>query len=179
MQQAIVGRVPGIVTFKAPVYKEVASDATALQPAIVIVVVVAVLVGLISGLIGGNLIFNLVLTVVSQLISWALGSWVLAFVAKTVYKGEATTSQMLRVTGYTAIFRIIGIIPFLGFIGGILQAIANIIGVREANPGFDNTKAIITAIIAWVVIAIIIALVGFIFAIIFIGASAVGGSLNR
>lgn len=175
MQQAIVGRVPGIVTFKAPVYKEVASDPTATQPAAIIVVVVAVVVGLISGLIGRNLVFQLILTVVTQLISWALGSWVLAFVAKTVYKGEATTAQMMRVTGYTAIFRIIGIIPFLGFIGGILQAIANIIGVREAN-GFDNTKAIITAIIAWVVIAIITAIIAAIFLAIFVGAAAIRGN---
>ncbi len=178
MQQAIVSRLPGIVTFKAPIYKEVASDAAATQPAAVIVVVVAVLVGLISGIFNGNLVFQLIITVVTQLISWALGSWVLAFVAKTVYKGEATTAQMLRVTGYTAVFRIIGIIPFLGVIGGILQAVANVIGVREAN-GFDNTKAIITAIIAWVVIAIITAIIVGIFAVIGIGAAAVSGGLTR
>ena len=154
MQESLVSRLTGIVTFKAPVYKEVADDAAATTPALLIVVVVAVLVGLIGGLISGNLVFSLVLAVVSQLITWLLGSWLLAFIAKKFFKGNATTSSMMRVMGHTAIFQILGIIPFIGIIGGILQAVANVIGVREAN-GIDTTKAILTVIIEFVVVMVI------------------------
>jgi hypothetical protein len=154
MQESLVSRLTGIVTFKAPVYKEVADDPAALTPALIIVIVVAVLVGLIGGLIGNTLVFSLVVTVVSQLITWLLGSWLLAFIAKLFFKGNATTSSMLRIMGHTAIFQILGVIPVIGIIGGILQAVANVIGVREAN-GFDTTKAILTVIIEFVVVLVI------------------------
>jgi hypothetical protein len=168
-QQTIVNRLTGIVTFKAPVYKEVAEDTTATQSAALIVVVVAVLVGLIGSAIGGSrsIIAAAVSTIVSQLIGWVIGAWLLAFVAKTLFQGDTNTSEMLRVTGYTSVFQILGIIPVLGIIGSILQIIANVIGIREA-AGFDTTKAILTAIIAGVIVFIITAIIIAIFAAIFI-----------
>jgi hypothetical protein len=162
-QQSMMNRLMGIITFKAPVYKEVAEDKSATTTALIIVVVVAVLTGLITGLIAGNLVFNLVTAVVIQLVLWVVSSWVLAFVAKQFFKGDTDTGEMLRITGYTNIFRILGIIPVIGgIIGGILQAVANIIGVREA-AGFDTTKALLTAIIAWVIGLIIAAIITAIF----------------
>ncbi len=177
-QGPLVSRLTGIVTFKAPVYKEVAEDKSATQTAALIVVVVAVVVGVISGIFSGSFIGSLLVTVVGQLIAWALGSWVLAFVAKTLFQGDTDTGEMLRVTGHTAIFLIIGVIPFLGIIGRILQIVANVIGVREA-AGFDTTKAILTAIITGVIIFIVTLIIGLILAAIGISAAAVTGSLNR
>ena len=77
MQESLVSRLTGIVTFKAPVYKATAEDTTATTTALIIVVVVAVLVGLIGGLIGGNLVFSLAVAVIGQVISWLLvrGCW--------------------------------------------------------------------------------------------------------
>ena len=167
-QQTLMNRLVGIVTFKAPVYKEVAEDKTATTTALIIVVVVSVVTGLLLGVFSGNLIFELVTNIVIQLVLWVVSSWVLAFVAKQFFKGDTDTSEMLRVTGYTNVFRILGIIPVIGsLIGGILQAIANIIGIREA-AGFDTTKALITAIIAWIIGFIIAAIITGIFSAIFI-----------
>jgi hypothetical protein len=169
---SLVDRLTGVVTFKAPVYKAIAEDTSATGTAALIVVVVSVLVGLISGLIAGrNVLFSLISTVIVQLILWVVSSFVLAFVAKQFFKGDTDTSEMLRVTGHTSIFNILGIIPFLGIVGGILQAVANIIGIREA-AGFDTTKAILTAVIAWVIGLIISAIIGVIFAAIFIVPAA-------
>ena len=166
---SLMDRLVGIITFKAPVYKEVAEDTTATGSAALIVIVVAVLAGLVGGIIGGSrgLIGSLVTTVVIQLIGWVIGSWLLAFIAKQFFKGDTDTGEMLRVTGYTSIFNILGIIPFLGIIGSILQIVANIIGIREA-AGFDTTKAILTAIIAGVIVFVIGLIIAGIFAAIFV-----------
>jgi hypothetical protein len=175
---SLMDRLMGIVTFKAPVYKEVAEDRTATGTAAIIVVVVAVLVGIISGLIsrGGNAIIgSLIGAVITQLIGWVIGAWLLAFIAKTFFQGSTDTGEMLRVTGHTSIFNILGIIPILGIVGTILQIIGNVLGIREA-AGFDTTKAILTAIIAGVIVFIIAAIITGIFAVLFIGAAAVTGA---
>ena len=171
---SLVSRLMGIITFKTPVYKEVAEDRTATSMAAIIVVVVAVLVGLISGLFssGRGLVYTLVYTVAVQLIGWAIGSWLLAFIAKQFFHGDTDTGEMLRVTGYTSIFQILGVIPFLGIIGSILQAVANVIGIREA-AGFDTTKAILTVVIEWVIILVISGIIGAILALVLIGTSMV------
>jgi hypothetical protein len=176
-QGSLMNRLMGVVTFKAPVYKEIAEDKSATQTAALIVVVVAVVVGVIGGIVGGSRSFigNLISTIVIQLLVWAISSWVLAFVAKTFFQGDTDTGEMLRVTGHTSVFNLLGIIPFLGIIGGILQAVANVIGIREA-AGFDTTKAILTAVIAWVVGFIITMIITAIFAAIFIGAAVVSGA---
>ncbi len=171
---SLVNRLIGIITFKTPVYKEVAEDRTATSMAAIIVVVVAVLVGLISGLIssGRSLVYTLAYTIIVQLIGWAIGSWLLAFIAKQFFHGDTDTGEMLRVTGHTSIFQILGVIPFLGIIGSILQAVANVIGIREA-AGFDTTKAILTVVIEWVIILVISGIIGAILALVLIGTSMV------
>jgi hypothetical protein len=171
---SLVNRLVGIVTFKTPVYKEVAEDKTATSMAAIIVIVVAVLVGLISGLIGSgrSLIYTLIYTVAVQLIAWGVGSWLLAFIAKQLFHGDTDTGEMLRVTGYTSIFQILGIIPVLGIIGSILQAVANIIGIREA-ASFDTTKAILTVVIEWAIILIITVIIGTVLALVIVGSSIV------
>ncbi len=171
---SLVNRLIGIITFKTPVYKEVAEDKTATSMAAIIVVVVAVLVGLISGLIssGRSLVYTLAYTIIVQLIGWAIGSWLLAFIAKQFFHGDTDTGEMLRVTGHTSIFQILGVIPFLGIIGSILQAVANVIGIREA-AGFDTTKAILTVVIEWVIILVISGIIGAILALVLIGTSMV------
>lgn len=169
---SLVNRLMGIITFKAPVYKEVAEDKTATSTAAIIVVVVAVLVGLISGLFnsGQGMGYALVYTIATQLIGWAIGSWLLAFIAKQFFHGDTDTGEMLRVTGHTSIFQILGVIPFLGIIGSILQAVANVIGIREA-AGFDTTKAILTVVIEWVIIFIITSIIAVIVGGLFVGAA--------
>ena len=74
---------------------------------------------------------------------------------------------MLRVTGHTAVFQILGVIPVIGIIGGILQAVANVIGVREA-AGFDTTKAVLTVVIEFIIVFIVTAIIAAIFTAILI-----------
>jgi hypothetical protein len=169
---SLVNRLVGIITFKTPVYKEVAEDKTATSMAAIVVIVVAVLVGLFSGLISNShgVLYSLVYAVVTQLIGWVIGSWLLAFIAKQLFHGDTDMNEMLRVTGYTSVFQILGIIPVVGIIGSLLQAAANVIGIREA-ASFDTTKAILTVIIEWVIVLVISLIIAGILAAIFLGAA--------
>jgi hypothetical protein len=81
---------------------------------------------------------------------------------------------MLRVTGYTSVFTIIGavlgLIPCVGGLAAIaasvLQLIGNVIGIREAAE-VDNTRAILIAFIAAVVVFILSVIISAIFGLIF------------
>jgi hypothetical protein len=87
----MVNRLIGIVTFKAPVYREVAHDPAALTPASVIVVISTVLIALLSGLLGTNplgLAAIAASSVVTVLISWLLASALTAFIANKFFGGQ-------------------------------------------------------------------------------------------
>jgi hypothetical protein len=180
-------RIMGVITLKAPVYKNIADDPAATPQARNVVIIVAILAAIFSGvgpvIFGSGLVAGIVsavLALAAVLISWFIGAWALAFVAKTFFKGQTETQNMLRVTGFTSVFQIVtyvlGLIPCVGalaaLVGSILQIIGNIIGIREAG-GLDTTKAILTAIIAGVVVFIISAIIASIAALLGVGAMAV------
>lgn len=192
-------RIMGILTLKAPTYRQVADDPNATTPAAIITAIAALIGGLGQGLvttdaqglpvmrdIGGAIIFA-ILTIVMTFIIWFIGAWVLAFVSKW-FGGKTNTQEMLRVTGYVNIFGIVGVLtllalalPVLGclvglvtFVIAILRLIGFIIGVREAAE-FSTGNAIITAIVAVVVQVVIYAVVfGVLAGILGLGAAALG-----
>jgi hypothetical protein len=165
----------GVLTLKAPVYKQIADDKSATTTAAIIVVVMSILSGVIgvvlfsamsSSLPPGtpqpSFIGSLIRSVVGALVSWLIGSWVIAFVAG-LFGGKTDTGEMLRVFGYTQIFTILGIIPVCGTIAGlILSIIAAVIGIREA-AGFSTGKAVLTGVVAFIALFIVAAVLGIVF----------------
>jgi len=179
----LMQRIIGVITLKAPVYKNIASDPAATPQARNVVIIVAILAAIFGGgvpiILGNGLIAGIVAAVLALafiFVAWYVNAWALAFVAKSFFKGQTETQNMLRVTGFTSVFQVVtyvlGIIPCLGIVGTILQIIGNIIGVREAS-GLDTMKAVLTAIIAGVVVFIIYTIFGMITAAIGIGAAVV------
>ncbi|GIV85968.1 MAG: hypothetical protein KatS3mg052_2975 [Candidatus Roseilinea sp.] len=160
-------RLQGIVTFKAPVYREVAHDQNALLPAAIIVVVTTLLIGVVSGLLSGPLGF--VGAIPGALIGWLLGSWLAAFVASRLFRGQTNTTEMLRILGHTYVFQILVIIPFVGsIITLVLSIVATVLAIREA-AGLDTQKAILTAIIASVITFVLSLILGGVIAGVFVG----------
>lgn len=185
----MINRLIGVLTLKAPVYKEIAHDQTANGQAAIVAIIAAIIagvggyfaataaVGMLSGIAGAegaqamaaaqpSFVGSVLQGIISTLLGWVLGSWLLAFVAKTFFKGETNFGEMLRVTGYTRAFgfvQILGFIPCLGsviaLVAAVLGIVGNVIGIREA-AGFDTTKAILSAIIAGVIAFGIAALIG-------------------
>jgi hypothetical protein len=161
-------RIIGVLTLKAPVYKEIAEDKNATMTAAIIVVVMAIITGVLGAVVlgvvgsglpagtpGTNPVVFAIKTIIQAIISWLIGGWVIAFVSKTFFGGKTDTMEMLRVFGYTQIFQIIGIVPCLGTIVAlVLSLIAAVIGIREASE-FDTTKAILTGIVAFIVLLIV------------------------
>lgn len=177
-------RIMGVITLKAPVYRQIAEDPAATKTAAIIVAIISIVRGFSEGLVQldpntGLFSTDFVRAVIGAvvigalgMVAWAVGSWILAFVANML-GGKTNTQEMMRVTGYVAIFGIVSILvllivllPVLGclvgimsFIVAILSIIGYIIGVREAAE-FSTGKAIVAAIIAGIVNLIIVGIFG-------------------
>jgi hypothetical protein len=179
----MLDRIMGVITLKAPVYREIADDQSGTSQAAMIVIVVSIISGFCRGLVavsrdgtaslsllGG--IVNAVVAVVVGLIGWAIAAWVLAAVAKAM-GGKTDTGEMLRVTGYVHVFSLVTVLnlallisPALGCItalvsiaSGIAYIIGYLIGVREAAE-FSTGNAVIAALVAAVIDILITVLVG-------------------
>lgn len=170
-------RIMGVLTLRAPTYREIADDPNATRTAGIIVAVVALLTGFVAGFVRVDpnnpqgllppdfllAIVAAIVTVVFALIAWFVSSWILAFVARW-FGGKTNTKEMLRVTGFVELFAIVGVLSLLalispvllclvsviGFVVAILRLIGYIIGIREAAE-FSTGNAIISAIIAAIV----------------------------
>ncbi len=192
-------RIMGVLTLKAPTYRQIAEDPNATTPAAIITAVVALISGFFSGAVAfdttaqtasfnatGGIVVAII-SVILGLIGWFVAGWVLAFVSKW-FGGKTNTQEMLRVTGFVNIFGLVGVLsilalitPALGcvtglvsFVAAILRLIGYVIGVREAAE-FSTGNAVITAIIAAIINFLIVAVVGgSIAALIIGGAAAVG-----
>ncbi len=176
----MLNRIIGILTLKAPVYREVAEDQNATGQAAIIVIIMSLFSGILGGVIFGAVGSSLppgtvpagspigfaIRTIISNIISWLIGGWVFAFVSTTFFGGRTNTGEMLRVFGFTQIFRILSIIPCLGdLIGLILSVIGAVIGIREASE-FDTTKAILTGVVGLIILIIVGAVIGLIFGLV-------------
>lgn len=178
----MLDRIMGVITLKAPVYKEIAEDKNATSQAAIIVVITTLISGFFSGLVSVNLqtgatsvsilgaVLGAIFGVIIGLIAWVVAAWILQFVAK-MFNGKTDTGEMMRVTGYVQIFGLVGVLNvlalagtalscvtgLLGFVVAILRLIGYVIGVREAAE-FSTGNAVITAIIAAIVQFVIIAI---------------------
>jgi hypothetical protein len=167
-------RIMGVLTLKAPVYKQIAEDTSATTTAAIIVVVMAIFGGILGalavGLFGSSLppdqlqamgspMKIAISTIINTIIGWIVGSAVFGFVA-SAFGGKTNTGEMLRVFGFTQIFQVLNIIPCLGSLAAlVLSVIGAIIGIREAAE-FSTGKAVLTGVVGLVALFIINMVVG-------------------
>ncbi|MBI4785641.1 MAG: YIP1 family protein [Chloroflexi bacterium] len=169
----MLDRLMGVITLKPAVYREIAHDQNATGQAAIIVVVMALFSGIVGAIVLaamssslppgtaiGSPVGSAIRTIITAIISWLIGAWVIAFVSKTFFGGKTDTGEMLRVFGFTQIFQVIAIVPCIGTIVAlVLSLIGAVIGIREASE-FDTTKAILTGIVAFVILLIVSAILG-------------------
>ena len=166
-------RLLGVVTLRAPIYRELAHDTGATAQAAIVVVVVALVVGAINYLASTQYpglpsstkpLARSVVMVIQELLVWGAGAFVIAAVAKNLFRGKTDTGEMLRVFGFTRVFQILLILgvfssalaAIVSIAGLVLSVAGSIIGIREAT-GFTTGKAAAVGIFAIVLIAIVIA----------------------
>jgi hypothetical protein len=153
-----MNRLIGIITFKPPVYREVAHDPAALTPAAIVVVIVTIVTALLSSALGTNplgLAAIVATSLTTVLVSWLLRSALTALIANWFFRGQSSTAELLRIFGFTYAFQLLIIVPFAGAIAAaILSIIATVLAIRE-SASFDTQKAIFTAIISGVILLVL------------------------
>jgi hypothetical protein len=170
-------------------YNEAERDTSLNQEALLVVIIVSLAGGigtLLSGLIDGTTgigatLLGAVVTIVLGVVNYYIWSYVTLYVGTKLFGGKADAGEMLRTLGYSHTPRLLGLLsfipcvgPFISLVGAILSLVAAVVAIREALD-FDTGKAILTAIIGWVIILVITMIIG---TVLGIGAIGVGGIMS-
>jgi hypothetical protein len=152
-------------------YEEVEADASLTQEALMVVILVSVAAGIgsfIAGIISqgiGAALLGLILGIVLGVINYFLWAYITYYAGTNLFGGTADVGELRRTIGYAYSPNILGVlvfIPYVGlliaFVGAVWALVAAVVAVRQALD-FDTGKAILTAIIGWIVILIINAVI--------------------
>jgi hypothetical protein len=163
-----------------PFYNEVEQNLNETSNALIVVVIVALASG-IAALTQNVGIVGVIVSVLSALIGWAAWAFVIYLIGTRVYNATATVGEVLRTTGYAqapGVLNILGIIPFLGplvgLVVGIWTLVTSFIAAREALD-LDNTKTAITVILGFLAFIVISVVLGVIFGVTAAGIGALTG----
>ena len=184
---SMVDRVIRAVKLDKDFYNEAERDTSLDQEALLVVIIVSLasgigsfIQGIMNGEIGAALLWAVV-TIVIGIGGYYLWSYITLLVGTKLFEGDADFGEMKRTLGYAHAPRLLGLLsfipcvgPLLALAGGILSLIAAVIAIREAMD-FDTGKAVITAIIGWVVILVITIIFSMILGV---GAAGVGGIMS-
>jgi hypothetical protein len=148
----------------ASLYEEVEANRTLTSQAATVVAIVAVCQGLGSAIGAANArgtgaaFTALILGVIGAFIGWVVWSYITYWVGTSMFHGTATPGEMLRTLGFAHTPGVLGIFAFiplvggiLGLVGAVLTLVAGIVAIRQGLD-FTTGKAILTAIIGWVVL---------------------------
>lgn len=162
-QGDLVGRMLGAAKLDVQTYEEVEADTTATSQAAVVVAMAAVASAIASSNAGlGALIF----APIWQILGWLIWAGVTYLIGDKLFGGTATWGELLRTLGFAQAPSLLLVFAFLPLLGGLLKIvvgiwvlIAGVIAIRQALD-FSTGKAILTALIGWLVLFIPMALLG-------------------
>ena len=178
----MLDRIIGVLKLDANVYEEIEADENATTQAEIVVAVVEIVGGLIGGGIsaamGGSFLGSFLSQLLSAFIGWLIWSGVTYFVGTSLFGGKATMGEMLRVLGFAQAPGILGIIPVCGsFVGWVWTLACTFIAIRQGLD-LDNSKAAMTAVIAFIAVVIMGFVIGAILAAVGLAAGAGMGALQ-
>jgi hypothetical protein len=171
-------------------YNEVEADTSATTQALTVVVVAAIAGG-IGAAIGGALTGRpsgvaggLIGGVLTELVGWAVWSYVMYFVGTRVFHGTASYGELLRTLGFAYSPGVLLIFRFIPFLGGLIVAavaiwriVAGFVAVREALD-LDSGNTLATIVVGIIAYIIVFAIVGLVLAAIGLSAAALTGGLG-
>lgn len=162
-RRSLVERAIAAAKLDAGAFEEVEADTTATGQAAVVVVAAAIAQAIAAYDSG---IGHMIGALCGALIGWGIWSVLTYFIGVKLFNGTATIGEMARTLGFAqapGVLYIVGIIPVLGWLATIVIAvwilIAGIIAIRQALD-VSTGKAILTAVIGWVVMVVIMAVFG-------------------
>ena len=162
-QQSIFDRMKRAAMLDVNVYEAVEADrsATAQAAAVVAMVAIAQAIGSAgegaTGIIGG---------LVAAFLGWLVWSGVTYLIGDKLLGGTATWGELLRTIGFAQSPGVLSVFAIVPVIGGVIRIviavwilIAGIIAIRQALD-FSTGKAVLTAVIGWLALAIPIMIIG-------------------
>jgi hypothetical protein len=172
----MIQRIIGVLKLDANTYEEIEADESATSQAVIVVAVVAVIGGLIGGgisaLMGGSFLGSFLSQLLGAFISWGVWSAATYFVGTSLFGGKSTMGQRLRVLGFAQAPGMLSIIPVCGsFIGWIWTLACTFIAIRQGLD-LDNSKAAMTAVVAFIAVFIVSTILGAILAAVGLTAGA-------
>lgn len=130
-------------------YQSVEQDERLTPQATAVVVLAAVLSALGTWFVLDRSFFRLVIVgSVSAVLGWLVWAGITFWIGVQFMGGTANYGEMLRVTGFAQSPRVLGIVPFIGWIGAIWALVATVVAVRE---GLDVTigQALVASFAGW------------------------------
>ena len=176
-QRSIVERMFGAAMLSVSTYEDVENDRGATGQAFVVVLLGAISQAIaMAGMGRGSLVGALVGGAISAVLGWLAWSSVTMFVGTRFFGGRADWGELLRTLGFAQapkVLLVLGIVPILGWIVVpvvfLWTLVTSLVAIRQALD-IDTGKAILTAVIGWVVMVMINMVFGVIFGIASFGA---------
>lgn len=186
----MLDRILRVIKLDKSVYAEVEADQMATSQAAIVVAIVAVLSAIAGGVTtliageGGGFIGAFLGALIGAFVSWVVWAAVTYFVGTTLFHGEATIGEMLRVIGFAQAPLMLNALSFIPCIGAIISLAAwlfslytGFLAIQEGLD-LDTGKTLATVAIGWVVAFIVSLLIGMIFGIGMLGAGVLSGAFG-
>lgn len=144
-------RIGGVFRLDSNTFEEIEHDPDATVQAVLVVIVVALIAATGSGF--GALIFedgffsSFVSQLLSVMVGWVVWSVVTWFVGVNLFGGQADIGEMLRVIGFAYAPQVLGIIPCIGWLIGIIWSLVAIFIAMRQGLDLDNTKTFLTIVV--------------------------------
>ena len=155
-QGDLVGRMLGAATLNVQTYEEVEADTTATGQAAAVVAMAAVASAFGSA---GQGLLAIGVAPLVQIVGWLVWAGITYLIGDKILGGTATWGELLRTLGFAQAPALLLFLAFLPVVGWMLQAVvgiwvlvAGIIAIRQALD-FSTGKAILTAVLGWLVLA--------------------------
>jgi hypothetical protein len=172
-------------------YEEVEHDTSYNQDALGVVILVS-LVGAVGSFLGSliagrsffSAIGGLLVSIVLALVGYFLWVFIAHWVGTKFFKGTGDRGEVQRAFGFAYAPQIINILSFIPCVGGLIALVAWIwsiaagfVAIRQSLDQ-DNANAALTVIVSAVIVFIIVAVLGTIFAGMGLGVAALSGAFS-
>jgi len=152
-------------------FREVADNPGYMSEAVMIAIIVSAVASLGALFNPGAPSFLLFLVQLANqlLIGWVLWSVIAYAIGSKFFNGRSSVSEMMRTLAYAGVPRLLGLFSFIACIGWILaiagwllSIVAGVLAIRESME-FDNSSAVITAVLGFLLFIVVNILIGFLF----------------
>lgn len=177
----LVNRMIRAAMLDTQLYEEVEHDKNATSQALQVIIIVALASGIggalwklltlspidaVTGLVGG---------ILAAVLGWLIWAFVTFFIGTNIFGGTATYGELLRTLGFAqspnVLLIVMGVLGGIPLLGGLLRftllvwvLLAGLIAIRQALD-VGTGKAVLTAIVGWIVMAIVVGIIAAVFGI--------------